>query len=127
LSRVRRFYDALRRGDVPTFLSLLDAEVEWTEAERFPYYSGTWHGPQAIVKGLFEPLGRDWSSFAVNAEHFVTEGDEVVSLGRYVGTHRGSGRSVTAAFAHHWTVRVEKIVRFVQYTDTAKILDAIRD
>jgi uncharacterized protein len=124
---VRRFYDALRRGDVPAVLSLLDAEVEWTEAERFPYYSGTWHGPQAIVKGLFEPLGRDWSSFAVNAEHFVTEGDEVVSLGRYVGTHRGTGRSVTAAFAHHWTVRVEKIVRFVQYTDTAKILDAIRD
>jgi uncharacterized protein len=124
---VRRFYDALRRGDVPAVLSLLDAEVEWTEAERFPYYSGTWHGPQAIVKGLFEPLGRDWSSFAVNAERFVTEGDEVVSLGRYVGTHRGTGRSVTAAFTHHWTVRVEKIVRFVQYTDTAKILDAIRD
>jgi uncharacterized protein len=123
---VRRF-DALKRGDIPAVLSLLDAEVEWTEAERFPYYSGTWHGPQAIVKGLFEPLGRDWSSFAVNAEHFVTEGDEVVSLGRYVGTHRGTGRSVTAAFAHHWTVRVEKIVRFVQYTDTAKILDAIRD
>jgi uncharacterized protein len=78
---VRRFYDALGRGDVPAVLSLPDAQVEWTEAERFPYYSGTWHGPQAIVKGLFEPLGRDWSSFAVNAEHFVTEGDEVVSLG----------------------------------------------
>jgi uncharacterized protein len=38
---VRRFYDALRRGDVPAVLSLLDAQVEWTEAERFPYYSGT--------------------------------------------------------------------------------------
>jgi uncharacterized protein len=50
---VRRFYDALRRGDIPAVLSLLDAEVEWTEAERFPYYRGNWHGPQAIVKGLF--------------------------------------------------------------------------
>jgi len=46
---VRRFYDALDRGDVPAVLSLLDAHVEWTEAERFPYYSGTWHGPQAIL------------------------------------------------------------------------------
>ena len=27
---VRRFYDALGRGDVPTVLSLLDAQVEWT-------------------------------------------------------------------------------------------------
>jgi hypothetical protein len=34
---------------------------------------------------------------------------------------------VIAAFAHHWTVRAEKIVRFVQHTDTAKILEAIRD
>ena len=41
----RRFYDALDRGDVPTVLSLLDPQVEWTEAERFPYYGGTWAGP----------------------------------------------------------------------------------
>jgi len=33
---VRRFYDALGRGDVPAVLSLLDPQVEWTEAERFP-------------------------------------------------------------------------------------------
>jgi uncharacterized protein len=127
LDIVRSFYASLARGDLPAILALLDADVEWTEAERFPYYGGTWRGPQAIVKGLFEPLGRDWSSFAVNAEHFVTEGDEVVNLGRYVGTHRRTRRSVTAAFAHHWTVRAEKIVRFVQHTDTAKILEAIRD
>ena len=37
---VRRFYDALGRGDVPSVLTLLDAQVEWTEAERFPYYGG---------------------------------------------------------------------------------------
>jgi uncharacterized protein len=125
LETVRNFYASLARGDLPAVLALLDADVEWTEAERFPHYGGTWHGPQAIVKGLFEPLGRDWSSFAVNADHFVSEGDEVVSFGRYVGTHRGTGRSTTAAFAHHWTVRGRKIVRFVQHTDTAKVLEAV--
>ena len=31
---VRRFYDALGRGDVPAVFSLLDAQVEWTEAQR---------------------------------------------------------------------------------------------
>jgi hypothetical protein len=41
---VRRFYDALGRGDVSAVLSLLDAQVAWTEAERFPYYGGTWRG-----------------------------------------------------------------------------------
>ncbi len=28
---VRRFYDAIGRGDLPAVLSLLDAQVEWTE------------------------------------------------------------------------------------------------
>ncbi len=33
---LRRFYDAPGRGDVPSVVSLLDAQVEWSEAERFP-------------------------------------------------------------------------------------------
>jgi hypothetical protein len=126
LDTIRDFYASLSRGDVRAVLALLDPAIEWTEAERFPYYGGTWRGPDAIVKGLFEPLGRDWSSFAVNAEQFVTEGEQVVGFGRYVGTHRGTGRSVSAAFAHQWSVRAGKIVRFVQHTDTAKVLEALK-
>jgi ketosteroid isomerase-like protein len=125
LDVVRTFYARLAQGDLPAVLGLLDPKVEWTEAERFPYYGGIWHGPEALTKGLFEPLRRDWSSFAVNAERFVAEGDQVVGLGHYAGTHKATGRSVTAGFAHHWTVRSGTIVRFVQYTDTAKILDAM--
>jgi ketosteroid isomerase-like protein len=96
-----------------------------TEAERFPYYGGTWRSPDAIVEGLFKPFGRDWTSFAVNAERFVAEGNQVVSFGKYGGTHRATGRTVTAAFAHDWTVRNGKLVRFVQHTDTAKVLEAV--
>lgn len=126
LDTVRDFYRSLAGGDVPAVLSLFDSQIEWTEAERFPYYGGTWKGSAAIVEGLFEPLGRDWASFAVNAEQFVTEGDQVVSFGNYVGTHKATGRSMTAVFAHHWTVRDGKLVRFVQHTDTAKVLEAVR-
>jgi hypothetical protein len=41
-----------------------DAEVEWTEAERFPYYGGTWHGPQPVVENLLAPLSNDWDDFS---------------------------------------------------------------
>lgn len=126
LDTVRGFYEALGRGNVPAVLALLDSDIEWTEAERFPYYGGTWRSVDAIVKGLLEPLGRDWSTFSVQADRFVTEGDQVVSLGKYVGTHKKTGRSMTAPFAHHWTVRNGKIARFVQYTDTDKVLEATR-
>ncbi|HYM17243.1 MAG TPA: nuclear transport factor 2 family protein, partial [Micropepsaceae bacterium] len=68
---VRRFYDALARGDVAAVLSLLDAVVEWTEAEGFPYYSGTWRGPQAVLENLIVPLTRDWSGFSAQPREFI--------------------------------------------------------
>ena len=122
---VRRFYDALGCGDVPAVLAVLDANIEWTEAERFPYYSGTWHGPQAVLNNLLIPLARDWEGFSAKVHELIAAGDRVVSLGTYAGTSKRTGRSFSAAFAHVWTVRGEKLVRFNMYTDTAKVLEAL--
>jgi ketosteroid isomerase-like protein len=122
---VRRFYASLGRGDVPAVLALLDAQVEWTEAERFPYYGGTWHGPQAVVDNLLVPLSSDWDGFSAKADEFITEGDRVVALGTYSGTFKKTGRSFSAAFAHVWTVRGDKLARFDMHTDTAKVLEAL--
>ena len=125
-SIVRGFYDALGRGDVAAVLSFLDPEIEWTEAERFPYYSGTWHGPQAVVDNLLVPLSRDWDGFSAKVDEVIAQGDRVVSLGTYSGTFRKSGRSFSARFAHVWSVRNGKLTRFNMHTDTAKVLEAIR-
>ena len=123
---VRRFYAALGNGDVPAVLALLDARVQWTEAERFPYYGGTWQGPQAVLDNLLKPLSRDWEGFSAKAHEFIAEGDRVVSLGTYSGRFRKTGRSFSAAFAHVWTVRADRIARFDMYTDTAKVLEALK-
>jgi uncharacterized protein len=124
---VRHFYDALGRGDVPAVLSLLDAEIKWTEAERFPYYSGTWQGPQAVLDNLLKPLSSEWDGFSAKAHEFIAEGDRVVSLGTYSGKFKKTGRSFSAAFAHVWTVRGDKLARFDMHTDTAKVLEAVKD
>jgi ketosteroid isomerase-like protein len=120
-----RFYDALGRGDLPAVLALFAPDLEWTEAERFPYYGGTWRSSEEIVTNLFAPLGRDWLTFSARPVHDLVENDQAVVFGFYAGTHRRTGRSLTAPFAHHWTVRSGKIVRFVQYTDTAKVLEVV--
>jgi ketosteroid isomerase-like protein len=122
---VRRFYDALGRGDVSAVLALLDPQVEWTEAERFPYYDGTWHGPQAVLDNLLVPLSGDWHRFSAQAHEFIAEGDRVVSLGTYSGTFKRTGRSFSAAFVHVWTVRDDRLARFAMHTDTAKVLEAV--
>ena len=122
---VRRFYDALERGDVPTLLSSLDAEIKWTEAERFPYYSGTWTGPLAVLDNLLKPLANDWDAFSAHPHEFIADGDRVVSLGTYSGKFKRTGRSLSAAFAHVWTVRGDKLTSFDMHTDTAKVLEAV--
>lgn len=123
---VRAFYDALGRGDVPAVLGLLDERIEWTEAERFPYYSGTWYGPDAVVKNLLVPLTNDWEGFCAHADDFLAAGERVVTLGTYRGKYRKTGRSMAAAFAHVWTVRSGKLSRFQMHTDTAKVLETLR-
>jgi uncharacterized protein len=126
LNIVQTFYAALGRGDVPAALDLLDPRVQWTEAERFPYYSGTWHGPQAVLEKLLKPLARDWETFTATAEDFVVDSDRVVALGRYAGTYRRTGRSMSAPFAHLWSIGDGKITGFRMYTDTAKVLEALQ-
>jgi uncharacterized protein len=126
IDTARGFYDALGRGDVPGVLGLLQSELEWTEAERFPYYSGTWRSPQEILNKLLVPLARDWNGFSAKADDFIVEDDRVVSLGNYSGTFKKTGRSMTAPFAHVWTVRDGRIAKFNMYTDTAKVLEALK-
>ena len=123
---VRSFYAALSRGDVPGVLALLHDELAWTEAERFPYYGGTWHSPQEVLDNLLKPLARDWDGFAAKANDYIAQGDRVVSLGAYSGTYKANGRWMEAPFAHVWSVRDGRISRFDMYADTAKVLEAIR-
>jgi ketosteroid isomerase-like protein len=122
---VKSFYTALDRGDISSALATLHDELEWTEAERAPYYTGTWHSPQEVCEKLFVPLLRDWEGFSVTAHDFIASGERVVSLGAYFGTFKATGKAMTAPFAHAWIVRGDRISRFIQFTATIKIREAM--
>jgi ketosteroid isomerase-like protein len=72
LEVVQGFYAALGDGNVPGVLGLLDDQVRWTEAERFPYYSGTWVGPRAVLENLLKRLAQDWDLFSATASRAST-------------------------------------------------------
>ncbi len=122
---VRGLYVAFDRGDVPAVLQALAPDVSWTEAEGFPY-AGTYRGPDDVLKNVFMKLGTEWERFSAAPEEFVAEGDKVVALGLYSGAYKATGKKFSTPFAHVWTLREGKVVKFRQHTDTAVVQRALR-
>jgi ketosteroid isomerase-like protein len=122
----RRFYDAVAKGDIPGVLDSLHPELAWTEAEGFPYFSGTWTKPQEVVEKLLVPLGRDWDGFAATPHEFLAQGEVVVTFGAYSGTSKATAKPMSAPFAHRWEVRDGKLARFDMFTDTLLVDQAMR-
>src|SRR5690242_14712069 len=124
LDKIKAVYDAFAKGDIPTVLEVLSADIEWTEAEGFPY-GGTYRGPRAVLEGVFMRLGSEWNGFAAVPHDFIDGGDAVVALGKYSGTYKATNKSFQAEFAHVWKFREGKAVRFVQYVDTVLVQRAV--
>jgi len=118
---VSSLYEAFGRGDVPAVLGMFDQNLVWEEAEGSTYADKSpYRGPQAVAEGLFQRLGTEWNGFRVNPQQIIDGGETVVVLGRYAGTYKRTGKPLDSQFAHVWTVRNGRVVKFQQYTDTAQ-------
>jgi len=122
---IRNVYDAFGKGDIPTVLGSMDPNVEWREADGFPY-AGTYVGPDAVLQGVFMRLGSEWDGFRAEPDEVLDAGDTVVGLGYYSGRYKATGKEFRAQFAHVFKLRDGKIVKFQQYTDTALVQAALR-
>jgi ketosteroid isomerase-like protein len=123
IETVQEFYAALGRGDAPAALGLMAEDIEWTAMW---HYRVDGRGPHKVAEFVLMPLMQEWSSFALIPADYIVDGSRVVSLGRFVGVHGGSGKTVDAAYAHVWDVTDGKIQRFRQYIDTLAIAEARR-
>ena len=122
---IQGLYEAFGKGDVPAVLGAMDPSINWTEAEGF-IYGGTYIGPDAILENVFMKLGTEWEEFSAVPGQIIDDGDSVVvALGTYSGKYLKTGKSMNVPFAHVWTMRDGKAVRFVQYTDTLVIAKSI--
>jgi uncharacterized protein len=123
---VRAMYEAFERGDIPKVLGQMEQSIEWNEAENFIYADRSpYVGPQAVLEGVFMRLASEWDGFTVTPEEWLDAGHRVVVLGSYSGTHKATGKSVRAQFAHVWGVNQGRVVRFQQYTDTKQFAEAV--
>lgn len=124
LNKIKSVYDAFAKGDIFSVLGALSSDIDWTEAEGFPY-GGTYHGPKAVLEGVFMRLGSEWNGFAAVPHEYIDAGDTIVALGKYSGTYKATGKSFEAEFAHVWKLHEGKAVRFVQYVDSLLVQRAL--
>ena len=123
---IRGVYAAFQRGDIPAVLAAMAPDIVWNEAENFPYADNNpYVGPDAILAGVFARLGGEWDGFAVKEEDLIDAGDTIVTLGRYGGAPKATGKKINAQFAHVWRFKNGKIVAFQQYTDTLQAMLAM--
>lgn len=125
LNSIKAVYDAFATGNIATVIGALSPEIDWTEAEGFPY-GGTYHGPKAVLEGVFMRLGTEWEGFAAVPDEFIDGGDTIVVLGTYSGTYKATGKSFQAKFAHVWKLEAGKAIRFTQYVDTLLVQRALQ-
>ena len=124
---VRRSYEAFARGDLDAVLADMADEIIWEQAQGLPH-GGVYNGLAEVRRSVFDPLDRDWwAEFSAVPDEVLDAGSEVVVLGRYRGTAKGTGRRLDVPFVHVWTLRDGKAVRFRQFLDTAGWNAALAD
>lgn len=123
---VEALYAAFAAGDIPAVTTLMAEDIEWNEAEgnkladRSPYV-----GPQAVVEGVFRRLAEDFEQFEVEINTIISQGELVVTEGRYHATARDSGIKISPRIASFWTVKDGKIAAFQQHVDTLILASAV--
>jgi len=123
---IEGMYEAFGRGDIPVIIGALDPDVEWWEAENFIYADNNpYIGPQAVLEGVFARIGNEWEWFTVTPDEVLDAGESIVGRGYYAGKYRQTGREVRAQFAHVFSFRNGKVVKFQQYTDIAQFQKAV--
>ena len=121
---VQQLYDAFARRDAAALRRIFDPHIEWIQNEGFPG-GGRHVGADAVLDGVFARFRVEWQSWRAVVHEWLDAGDTVVALGEYQGTHKTTGKSAVAAFAHVYDLRAGRVVRFRQYTDTFMVRAAM--
>ena len=78
-------------------------------------------GPQKVLNGILLPAMQEWEPYTLTPHEFICDGSKVVSVGRFRGTNRSTGKHVDVECSHIWELKDGKIVRHRQFIDNGRI------
>ena len=129
LSVIQTIYNDFSKGDIPSVLSALDANVVWNEAEGNAYADGNpYIGTDAVLKGVFERVGGEHEYFNLaDIQLHEMSNNRVLATLRYQAKLKKNGTTIDAQAAHFWTLKDGKVTAFQQYVDTKQLNDAFNN
>jgi hypothetical protein len=119
-------YEHFKAGNIQALLDLLSDDVEWQlpEIENVPF-SGARRGREQVGQ-FFASVNEEQEALQFEPREVIAQGDTVVALGHYLWRVQSTGRTFESDWAHAFTVREGRIVRFREYVDTAAAAAAYR-
>jgi ketosteroid isomerase-like protein len=121
---VQQFYQSQKTGDMESLLKSLAREMEWVlpEMENVPF-AGKWQGREGVGQ-FFKKVSEVEDVVEFEPEEYIAQGNKVVVLGRFTMRIKATGRNISSAWAHVWTLENGQITRFYEYVDTAVVSSA---
>ena len=120
---LRTVYEQWERGNLSAGKDLFDPEIESVWPPEFPS-GGTYRGVTGHTRAMREWLS-PWKDFRLVAEGFYEAASSVVVPFRVHARGGESGVEVERRWAHIWTLRGGKVVRFEVSLDPARALEAV--
>jgi uncharacterized protein len=126
LQTARRLYEAFGAQDARALLEIITPDFHGVVTDGMPIELGGAY--QSAERMLRDCWARVFASFDIRPapdEFLPVAPDRVVVLGRYRGTARATGRSLSAAFAHVLRVTDGRVSELLQVTDTVRWREAL--
>ena len=125
---IQKLYEDFARGDIPAVGAAMSINIEWNEAENFPFADGNpYIGLDAILEGVFGRIGEEWDYWNLADLNFnEMSNNKILVTGRYKAKYKKNGAIINLQMSHLWDLKDGKITKFQQYADTKGIADAIK-
>jgi ketosteroid isomerase-like protein len=121
---IRELYDAMGRADSNRLRSLLSEDVMFVvPGPEGVGAAGTWRGFDG-VQACFDKLRRDQENHAVEILEFVAERDKVVVRLHVKGRSLRTGKPFESDIIHYFSIENGRIVRLLDFFDTAALAEA---
>ena len=119
---VRDLYSAFQRGDIDTVMAGMSPDIDWRsvgDPEHWPGF-GERQGREA-ARGYFDVLAEELDFRDFQVHEIDACGDKVIAEGVSKVAFKQGGLPVDAEWAHIYTLKDGKIVRFREFMDTAQV------